>query len=181
MRIVNIHFTIRIVFYFIRTMMLKNGILLLQFLCWLGMANAQNPDSLYLKFSQGYDNLDAKAIATLYTQDAEVLYLYDNANPNSYKGRAAIYTSFEDFFGYMRKEGRKLKLVFKVFNRQQIGANILDNAYYQMTIKIPNQPDFVDYGKISTVLQIEDGLWKFKTDASTTATKEEFEKATPIE
>lgn len=161
-------------------MIFEKSLLLLQFLCLFGIVNAQNPDVLYQKFSMGYDSLEAEVIADLYTEDAEVLYLYQNSKPNSYKGKAAIKTSFEKFFEYTRKEKRKLKLVFKVIKREEYGDQILDNAYYKMTVKIPDQADFIDYGKISTVLQIEDGEWKFKTDASTTATKEEFEKAKSI-
>lgn len=162
-------------------MRIEKSFFLILFLYYATLLTAQNPDALYQKFSLGYDSLDAKMIADLYTEDAEVMYLYDNSNPSSFKGRPAILASFEDFFGYMKKENRVLKLVFKVFNREQIGEHILDNAYYQMTIQIPNQPDFVDYGKISTVLQVADGVWKFKTDASTTATKEEFDKAVALQ
>lgn len=156
----------------------KFSFLLLLLICQL--SNAQNPDILYQKFSKGYDNLDAKAIANLYTKDAEVLYLYKDANPNSFKGRENILTSFEEFFGYMINEKRTLKLVFKIIDRKQVNNKILDNGFYQMTIQIPEHEDFIDYGKVSTVLQKEEGVWKFCTDASTTATKEEFEKAIPI-
>lgn len=161
-------------------MRIEKTFLIVLFFYYATLLTAQNPDFLYQKFSLGYDSLDAEIIADLYTEDAEVLYLYDNSNPSSFKGRPAILASFEGFFGYMEKENRVLKLVFKVIDRQQVGEHILDNAYYQMTIQIPNQRDFVDYGKISTVLQIADGAWKFKTDASTTATKDEFEKALAI-
>lgn len=160
--------------------MIFRVLVIFQFLVLSFWADAQNPDLLYQKFSSGYDSLDAKVIANLYTENAEVLYLYQGAKPNSFKGRSAIQASFEDFFAYMKKEERQLKLVFKVIDRQPINDCILDNAFYQMIIKIPNKPDFVDYGKISTVLKFEEGEWKLKTDASTTATKEEFDKAISI-
>lgn len=158
----------------------KKKITVFLFLLTVGLVAAQSPDILYQKFSNGYDELDAKTIANLYTKDAEVLYLYKDAQPYSFKGRSSILGSFEEFFGYMINEKRTLTLVFKIIDRKEVDDKILDNGFYQMTIQIPEHEDFVDYGKISTVLQKEEGEWKFCTDASTTATKEEFEKAITI-
>lgn len=147
--------------------------------CFL-LGIAQNPDLLYQQFSKGYDDLDAVAIANLYTNDAEVMYLYANSNPQSFKGKAAILASFQSFVDYTKNEDRTVSIVFKVIDRQKVGENFFDNGYYQLTVNAPNQKGFVDYGKISTILQVEAGEWKFKTDVSTSATREEFEKAVAI-
>ena len=145
------------------------------------VGNAQNPDELYHQFSKAYENLDAQLIANLYSKDADLINLYQNGIPNSFKGRKAILQFFEEFFALAKMDKRALKIRFKIVERRQVGNSILDNGFYHVAVSGPNEKVSESYGKISAVLQKENAEWKFRTDANASASPDAFEQAVSIE
>jgi pimeloyl-ACP methyl ester carboxylesterase/ketosteroid isomerase-like protein len=135
------------------------------------------PDSLYHKFTKTYDELDAAKIGNLYTEHAETLNLYDGSNPNSHKGRANIEQYFRKFFDNVKSKNQRLILTFKIIHRKKEGDHLLDNGFYRLEVTTPNKPSSFGFGKFSTVLQQENGKWKFKTDATTNTDFVEYENA----
>ncbi len=137
----------------------------------------QSPDLLYEKFSKGYDELNAEHIAKLYTSKAELLNLYDKENPNSVKGQDEIQKYFQTFFQTYKAANKKVQITFKIINRNKVDGIILDNGFYRIGILTENKPTFYYYGKFSTVLEFNDNIWKFRTDASNNTDFEEYENA----
>jgi pimeloyl-ACP methyl ester carboxylesterase len=142
-----------------------------------GQKTEQNPDILYENFTKAYDSLNSKSIVNLYLENAEVLNLYDGENSSSLKGKIEVEKYFEEFFESFKKNNQKLKLTFKIANRKKVGENILDNGFYQLEIITQNKPSFFTFGKFSTVLELENDIWKFKTDATTNTDFVEYENS----
>lgn len=142
-----------------------------------GQQSEANPDLLYENFTKTYDELNAEKITELYTDNAEVLNLYDGGNPNSIKGQQEIKKYFADFFQHCKKNNQKLLLTFKIIDRKKIGDDILDNGFYQLEFITPNQPSIFSFGKFSTVLKLVNGEWKFKTDATSNTEFMDYENA----
>ncbi|MBK8635164.1 MAG: hypothetical protein IPN72_16990 [Saprospiraceae bacterium] len=143
----------------------------------LCQSTVPDPDDLYLNFVKAYDVLSAEKLANLYIKDAEALNLYDHSPSNSMKGRASIEKYYERFFQAIKDENQKLRLTFKVVDRQKVGDLILDNGFYQLEVLSSGGSGQSSYGKFSTVLMVEDGVWKFKTDATTNTDLGEYEGA----
>jgi pimeloyl-ACP methyl ester carboxylesterase len=142
-----------------------------------GQKIEQNPDILYENFTKAYDSLSSKSIANLYLENAEVLNLYDGENSSSMKGKMEIQKYYKDFFERFKNNNQKLKLTFKIANREKVGKNILDNGFYQLEFITQNMPSFFTFGKFSSVLELENDVWKFKTDATTNTDYVEYENS----
>lgn len=142
-----------------------------------GQQNEQNPDLIYEKFAQGYDELNAENIARLYTNNAEIINLYDKENPNSVKGQVEILKYFQNFILPYKKANKKIEITFKIVNRKKVDENILDNGFYRIGILTENKPTIYYFGKFSTILEFSDKVWKFRTDASNNTDFEEYENA----
>lgn len=91
--------------------------------------------------------------------------------------QASIEKYYERFFQAIKDENQKLRLTFKVVDRQKVGDLILDNGFYQLEVLSSGGSGQSSYGKFSTVLMVEDGVWKFKTDATTNTELGEYEGA----
>lgn len=144
----------------------------------LGQAPTEpNPNALYEQFAAAYDELNADHLANLYTLEAETLNLYDRSTPNSIKGRQGIKKYYVAFFQALKNNQQQLALTFKITSRSRAGDYLLDNGFYQLEIITPNGPSSFSFGKFSTVLERQDGAWKFKTDATTNADFLEYENA----
>lgn len=136
-----------------------------------------DPDILYKKFTEAYDELDADSISELYTHNASILNLYDSKNPNSINGTDNIKNYFRNFFNYFKKNNRKLQLTFKIINRKKRDNTFLDNGYYRLEILTTDKSNPVIFGKFSTVIVLENEKWKFSIDASTDSDFMEYENA----
>lgn len=134
-------------------------------------------DLLYESFTIAYDELSAEKLANLYTNNAEVLNLYDRSKPNSMKGQIEVKSYYNDFFQSIKINNQELLLTFKIIDRKKNGGNILDNGFYRLEIITPNKPSDISFGKFSTVLELQNGAWKFKTDATTNCDFIEYENA----
>jgi pimeloyl-ACP methyl ester carboxylesterase len=142
-----------------------------------GQQTEQSPDLLYEKFAKGYDELNAENIAKLYTEKAELLNLYDKQNPNSVKGQEDIQKYFQNIFQTYKAVNKKIQITFKITDRKKVVENVLDNGFYRIGILTENKPTFYNYGKFSTVLEFNENVWKFRTDASNNTDFEEYENA----
>ncbi|RMA56281.1 alpha/beta hydrolase [Ulvibacter antarcticus] len=146
-------------------------------ICITSQCFGQNPDSLYLNFTKAYDSLNAESIANLYLENAEVLNLYDGEKSSSMKGKVEVQKYYKEFFERFKSNDQKLKLTFKIVTREKVGENILDNGFYQLEFITQNMPSFFTFGKFSTVLEFENDIWKFKTDATTNTDFVEYENS----
>jgi ketosteroid isomerase-like protein len=152
-------------------------LLLFAFSSTFGQNTEPIPNLLYENFVKAYDELDAEKLANLYTINAEALNLYDRSNPNSLKGKEDIKKYFAKFFQAIKDNNQKLQLTFKIIDRKKVGDNVLDNGFYRLEVLSPNKPSSFSFGKLSTVLELQDGVWKFKTDATTNTDFIEYENA----
>jgi pimeloyl-ACP methyl ester carboxylesterase/ketosteroid isomerase-like protein len=130
---------------------------------------------LYEKYSKAYGNMDAAAIAELYTEDATAFNLYQNENPNSVKGNANIGNYYKDFFQKNRLANNQFKILFKIAERKVSGAVIYDNGFYTLQVSNKDKPPKNYFGKFSTVLHFVNKECRFFTDATANAVFTEFE------
>ncbi|MBC29396.1 MAG: hypothetical protein CMH48_00985 [Muricauda sp.] len=158
---------------------MKNILMLFLVLGYLGFAQKRdsNPNAVYEKFSEAYATLDADILLDCYTDDAALLNLYDGSNPNSIKTAVKIKDYFAKFFGRFEGSGKKLKLSFKITDRETIGETVYDNGYYKLSVISNNQIERTSYGKLSTILKFKDGNWKFVVDSNSNTDEEEYNKA----
>lgn len=143
-----------------------------------GQQIANTPDSIYEDFSKAYAEGDVTILEKLYVEDAVLLNLYDDSNPNSIQGNTTIQNYFSKFFKQVEKNGQTTRLVFKIMDRQNLGDTILDNGFYELTYTAADSSEIKSYGKLSTVLVLDQGLWKFKVDANTNTDEAEYKAAT---
>ncbi len=160
-----------------KNMKLSFILLLLSTTFSFGQQTEPNADFLYENFTKAYDELSAEKLADLYTYNAEALNLYDGGSPNSIKGQQEIKKYYTKFFQSVKENNQILSLTFKIIDRNKIGDNILDNGFYQLEIITPNKPSSFSFGKFSTVLEVQNKEWKFKTDATTNTDFIEYENA----
>ena len=59
---------------------------------------------------------------------------------------------------------------------KKIDETELDNGFYRLEIITPNKPSSYAFGKFSTVLELKNNAWKFRTDATTNTDFVEYEK-----
>ncbi len=138
---------------------------------------ANTPNNIYENFSKAYLELDAGILEQLYVKDAVLLNLYDQSNPNSIHGNQTIQNYFSKFFKQVEKNGQTMRLVFKITNREDLGEKILDNGFYELTYFQPDGSETKTHGKLSTILKMEDALWKFMVDANTNTEEVEYRNA----
>jgi pimeloyl-ACP methyl ester carboxylesterase len=143
-----------------------------------GQEAEPSPDLLYENFTKAYDELSAEKIATLYIDKAEALNLYDGENPTSMIGQSEIKRYYADFFQSFKTNNQQLRLTFKIVDRKKADNNLIDNGFYRLEIITTNKPSFFSYGKFSTVLELQNDTWKFKTDATANTDFIEYENAT---
>lgn len=131
-----------------------------------GVALAQPAgDEAFLALAQAYADRDPQAAARAYSEDAEVIYAYDGAPEERYRGRAAIEQSFAGFFGQI-DPADGLDLNFRMIERQGDMAH----GVYRLRLG----PASTSFGRFE-VIQGPDGL--FLSDRSTSAGLADFEEA----
>ena len=142
-----------------------------------GQQNEPRPDLLYENFTKAYDELSSEKLASFYLEKAEVLNLYDGGNSNSMIGQSEVKKYYANFFQSFKANNQQLRLTFKIIDRKKVGNNLLDNGFYRLEIITTNKPTFSSYGKFSTVLELQNDTWRFKTDATTNTDFIEYENA----
>lgn len=143
--------------------------------CTVACVAQLSPHQLYEQFAEAYSRLDASKIADLYTSEAVLHNLYDNAPPTSLTGRTEITPYFSTMFNEYKAQGITLRLRFKIVQRRQIQNNVFDNGVYRLDILSPNAAPKAGFGRFSTVAQFDGQNWKFSSDATTNATFPEYD------
>lgn len=159
---------------------LRHALRLCLFL-WVVQGYSQTPDHdpnrVYEAFALAYLDMNASNIDQLYVEDAVLLNLYDSSNPSSISGNKEIANYFSEMFARFGKTGQKLELTFKIIDRKKIEDTILDNGFYALTIHGDDQAKRVSYGKLSTILKLEQEGWKFMIDANSNTDESEYQNA----
>ena len=131
----------------------------------------------YEDFTLAYSTLDAEVLTTTYIDNAVLLNLYDNRQPNSIIGAEDIKQYFADFFKRLKENNQSLTLTFKIIDRTIKDSIIYDNGYYKLVSSGPDVPERISHGKLSTVLVRDEGRWKFKVDSNSNTDQKEYENA----
>lgn len=156
---------------------LKTLLLMVISIRGFGQDNVPNPNATYENFSMAYKNLNAEILGQTYVNDGVLLNLYDSTEPNSVVGSNEIKIYFDRFFNTIKEKGQQLQLSFKLIDRKKEGSTIYDNGYYKLIILSNGKTEYTGHGKLSTILVLDDGSWKFKVDSNCNTTQEEFENA----
>ncbi len=112
-----------------------------------------------------YAARDAAAAAAAYAPDAQVVYRYDGAPEERYRGTQPIASSFKALFDQIDPKDQ-LDLNFRETSR---AGNRIQGVY---RLKIGKAQ--TSYGRFDVVV---DATGKFDSDASTSASREDFEEA----
>jgi ketosteroid isomerase-like protein len=147
-------------------------------------------DEVYRNFARAYRDLDADAVARLYSEDA--LYLPAGSERPIVRGRAGIRELFEQLFAVNRDVGATLAIEFRIVERRVEGPMAADVGYYRLTrtpsaemMEAEEDGIRVSVGKFVVVAektppQTAGGTptWRFRTDAFSGAPEEAFDEAT---
>jgi ketosteroid isomerase-like protein len=85
-------------------------------------------DQIYRSFSDGYQNLDASSVASLYCDDA-LLLAYSN---DIYSGRQVIKEYFSSRFSSAKENGAVLNITFRIMARRISGLFAYDVGVYTL-------------------------------------------------
>lgn len=143
-------------------------------------ATAQSTlDEVYQRFSAAYDRLDADAVASLYTEEAQ--YLTPSSDRPIRQGRAAIKQSFEAFFNSIRDRQAALDISFRIVDRSISGDLAYDVGYYKLVVSYPEDPakePSTSAGKFVVVAKKQaDGTWQFHVDGYSSTPVAAFDEA----
>lgn len=147
-------------------------------------------DEVYRNFARAYRDLDADAVARLYSEDA--LYLPAGSERPIVRGRAGIRQLFGELFDANRETGATLAIEFRIVERRVEGPMAADVGYYRLTrtpsaelMEAGEDGVRVSVGKFVVVAErlpprTAGGTptWRFRTDAFTGAPEEAFDGAT---
>lgn len=133
-----------------------------------------NPDILYQKFSKAYEQLNFVDISKLYSNNAEIINLYDEQLPNSYKGQEGIKAFYKNYFETVIRQNQRMRLTFKIVERKLSKNTLFDYGYFLLEITPQYQAPIKFFGKFYTCLVNKNCEWKFKTDTATNATEQEY-------
>ena len=134
----------------------------------------------YSAFSKGYESLNSEIVSSSYTKDAILINVYNDSEPESYKGRRNIDNFFSENLKRAKNENVNLKIVFKISERKALKETVLDNGFYKLEIVDQSKMRNVRYGKFSIVLKKESDDWKFFVDTNASSTKQEYQNAKSI-
>lgn len=124
-----------------------------------GAAAHSGVDDLYARFSRGYDVLDARAVAGLYSEDA----LYLAPDSDILRGRAAVEATFSKFFEQVRKDGGKLAIRFRIVDRTVTPDMVCDVGYFDLTTTRDGKSQ-TGSGKFTLVARRQGTDWRIHVD-----------------
>jgi pimeloyl-ACP methyl ester carboxylesterase len=130
----------------------------------LASQSAPLPDP-FATLREAYARRDAVLASAAYSGDAEVLYRYDGAPEERYRGSAAIEASFASLFGSL-DAAEPLDLNFRITERD--GDSV--GGYYRLSVGRGTRA----YGRFAATVG-PDG--RFTVDESRSATRDDFEEA----
>ena len=123
------------------------------------------PSDPFVTLRDAYARRDADLAARAYVDNAEVVYRYDGAPAETYKGTQAIRASFETLFSSVAKTDA-LDLNFRMTSRTTDSAE----GFYRLRLGRGNS----SYGTFKVRIAA-DG--RFVRDLSTSASRDDFEEA----
>ncbi len=127
-----------------------------------GVAPHAKIDDVYRRFSAAYKNLDAAAVANLYTDDA----LYLAPDSDVMRGREKILANFSGFFNSVKTGGGSLTISFRILERRVSGDLGYDVGIYTLTQTGANGETRIRRGKFVVVVRrMTNGEWRFQVDA----------------
>ncbi|REJ78401.1 MAG: DUF4440 domain-containing protein [Acidobacteria bacterium] len=126
-----------------------------------GVAPHSGVDSIYTRFSKAYDELDAKLVASLYTDDAAYL----SPGSDIRIGNDKILESFSRSFASVKQRNLKWDISFRIVQRE-VGDELgFDVGIYSLTTTQPNGESRIDRGKFVVITKLgKDGIWRFQVD-----------------
>jgi len=126
-----------------------------------GVAAHKGLDEIYRRFSEGYKNLDAAAVANLYTETAAYLSPGDEIDI----GRGKILATFSKMFDSTRQRNGRLEISFRIAQRQAEQNMAYDVGIYTLTSFNDKGESRTSKGKFFVVAKPEkDGVWRFQVD-----------------
>jgi uncharacterized protein (TIGR02246 family) len=133
-------------------------------------------DAVYASFRGAYARLDARAVASLYHDDA--LYLAAGEAPK--RGRSEIEGGFRSFFDSVREGGGTLALEFRILRRDVSAGLATDVGYYRLAVVRNGVRGNASVGRFVTVSRPDaDGAWRFVVDAYSAADAAEYDATPP--
>jgi len=116
-------------------------------------------DHIYRQFSLAYRDLDAKAVAALYTRDA----LYLQPGREIQQGRVPIEATFGRFFLHSRSVGLRLDISFRIVAREVAGGLAYDVGVFTLVTSREGEEVGRSFGKFVNVSRPDDdGAWRFQ-------------------
>ncbi|MGI9261456.1 MAG: nuclear transport factor 2 family protein [Woeseiaceae bacterium] len=136
-------------------------------------------NGIYERMSAAYGSLDSEAFADIYAADA--MYLSSDDNP-MLDNVEAITANFERYFAFVRAEGGRLELLFRVVKRDCTETLCSDVGWYRNTQYDSNgNAENISYGRfLTTPGKSADGLWRFVADVDTGASAEHWNNASKM-
>jgi uncharacterized protein (TIGR02246 family) len=126
-----------------------------------GVAPHKGLDEIYRRFSEGYKNLDAGAVANLYTETAAYLSPGDEIDI----GRGKIMATFSKMFDSTKQRNGRLEISFRIAQRQAEQTLAYDVGIYTLTSFNDKGESRTSKGKFFVVAKPEkDGVWRFQVD-----------------
>ena len=117
-------------------------------------------DKLYTLFSRAYDDLDAKAVAALY--DEQAVYLAPELD--ILRGRAAIEATYTTFFGRAKENGGKVAISFRIVDRVVAPDMVSDVGYFDLTTTREGKSQ-TSRGKFTVVSRRQNDQWLYHVDS----------------
>ena len=126
-----------------------------------GVAPHKGLDEVYRRFSEGYKNLDAAAVANLYTETAAYLSLGDELDI----GRGKILATFSKMFDATKQRNGRMEISFRIAQRQAEQNMAYDVGIYTLSSFNDKGEARTSKGKFFVVAKPEkDGVWRFQVD-----------------
>lgn len=126
-----------------------------------GVTSHRKIDHIYRRFADAYDQLDARAVAALYTETAAYLTPGEAIRT----GRDDIEANFAGFFDSVRRERGRLAIKFRIVQRRADKNLTYDVGIY--TLRVFDDKGAVrssSEGKFVVVAVRERGVWRFQVD-----------------
>jgi ketosteroid isomerase-like protein len=132
-------------------------------------------DSVFVRFSEAYRNLDALALKQLYIPEGAIIRHEAGNPPVVIQGQENIKQYFSRTFGALRAQRTALTIEFKTLTVIVDSTKATGIGYYKVSLH-EQQGLRYSYGKFAVLLHKSGGQWYFITDTESRATEDEWKK-----
>ncbi|ABM00025.1 conserved hypothetical protein [Shewanella amazonensis SB2B] len=136
----------------------------------------------YDLFSEAFDKLNAALIGEAYTESA--CYIPERHDKEIIRGRDAIVSVYEKFFGKIRSKNARIEVDFRVIDRSRAGDSVTDVGYYLIRFHPASdtgEPVSEYAGKFVTVSRKQaDGNWLLSIDSSNRSEPRFYYQTQPV-